>query len=126
MIGRLTVFLLLCAALSLPVQATSGTEADTPSGAPQTAPKAGAATEGHTEPVIIESQPLEPTREEMARRFREKLTAPPSVLESERRLDAGVVEVTTPAGRFCYRPSPDQLQSNLGGSVTLFAPCTSF
>jgi hypothetical protein len=62
----------------------------------------------------------------MARRFREKLTAPPSVLESERRLDSGVVEVTTPAGRFCFRPLPDHLQSNLGGSVTLFAPCTSY
>ncbi|HTT39955.1 MAG TPA: hypothetical protein VMH32_20085 [Burkholderiales bacterium] len=75
------------------------------------------------EPVIIESGPLEPTREELAQRFRQQLGEPPSYVVSERQLASGVLEVTTRYARFCVRPTGQAGQSGVGGNITIAAPC---
>ena len=42
---------------------------------------------------------------------------------TDKALDA---EIRTRFGRFCVRPVPPQVQSGLGGDISLAAPCASF
>ena len=121
---RMSGCVLLCGLLC-PAWVAYGAE-DPAAPPPMNAAQDGDVSATEIEPVIIEGEPLGPTREEMQRRMRDKLAAPPTFLESERRLDSGGVEVTTGLGRLCIPPPPNRVQSNLGGSVTLAAPCGSF
>ena len=114
----------LCAVLLLPGVVRAETEIQNGSAPAATEP--GAVIAVQVEPVIIESEPLEPTREQKAQRFRDLLGEPPSFIVRERRFDSDVLEVTTRVGRFCARPSPQSAQSGPGGDVTLAAPCLSF
>ena len=98
-------------------------EPETPSGSASSAAEPGSVVAVQVEPVIVESEPLEPTREQMVRRFRELLSEPPSFIVSERQFASGVVEVTTRTARFCVRPTGPWAQSGVGGDVTIAAPC---
>jgi hypothetical protein len=88
----------------------------------------GAVVEVPVEPIVIESDALtlEPTQDQLLQKFRDALGQPPSFVVSERQLAGGLLEVTTRFGRLCVRALPAQLQSGLGGDITLAAPCASF
>jgi len=111
----------LCALMLLGSTVRAETEA--PGSAASTAGEPGAVTAVQAEPVIIESELLEPTQEQLAQRFRQQLGEPPSYVVSERQLASGMLEVTTRYARFCVRPTGPAGQSGVGGNVTIAAPC---
>jgi hypothetical protein len=89
---------------------------------------AGAGDETPLEPIVIEGDGpnAEPTHDQLMRKLGKALAQPPSSTLSERRLDGGVLEVTTRFGRFCARPMPAYLSSGIGGDIALLAPCATF
>ena len=78
-------------------------------------------------PISIESdEPVaSSTKEELRRKFQEKLKQRPSVPD-ERRLADGTLEITTQLGRLCARPLPAPIESGVGGNIRLASPCASF
>jgi hypothetical protein len=112
-------------------QDAAAAEEPTPAQQAEAAPAApgdGSVLEIPLDPIVIESDLLEPepTLDQLLRKFRETLTKPPSFILSERQYAGGTLEVTTRWGRFCARPVPAFAQSGLGGDVTLAAPCAAF
>ena len=89
---------------------------------------ARAATEVPLEPVIIEGDGpnAEPTLDQLQRKLGDALARQPGSGLNERRLNDGVLEVTTRFGRFCTRPMPSYLSSGVGGDIGLLAPCAAF
>jgi hypothetical protein len=79
-------------------------------------------------PITIEGERLypAPALDNSARKFRDALGPPPILIASERQLTDGAMELTTRFGRFCAKPLPGYLQSNIGGNITLAARCASY
>jgi hypothetical protein len=88
----------------------------------------GSVIEVPSEPIVIESEALapEPTLDQLMQKFRDALAQPPSYVISERQLAGGLMEIRTRFSRLCVRPMPPQVQSGLGGDISLVAPCASF
>ena len=88
----------------------------------------GSVIEVPAEPIVIEGEGIapEPTLDQLMQKFREALSQPPTYVISERQLAGGLMEIRTRFGRFCVRPVPPQVQSGLGGDISLAAPCASF
>lgn len=120
----------LVACLATPLAAAQDSDAAVAPAVSETLPPSrdGGIVEVPAEPIVIESDALtpEPTQDQLLQKFRDALGQPPSFVVSERQLAGSVLEVTTRFGRFCARALPPQLQSGLGGDITLASPCTSF
>jgi hypothetical protein len=79
-------------------------------------------------PIVIEGDAPGPAREQdqLMQKFRETLGSRPDSAVAEHRLANGPLKMTTPLGRLCAEPPPAHLESGLGGTITLAAPCAVF
>lgn len=67
-----------------------------------------------------------PGQDQLMKKFRETLGAPPDLTIAEHQLANGPLEITTRFGRLCAEPPPAQIESGLGGQITVTAPCAVF
>jgi hypothetical protein len=130
-LGTLAVALfgnLACHALAIENAETETLSTDKPGAHSSPRSADGSVIEVPAEPIVIEGEPIapEPTLDQLMQKFREALSQPPSYVVSERQLAGGLMEIRTRFGRFCVRPVPPQVQSGLGGDISLAAPCASF
>ena len=79
-------------------------------------------------PVIIEAERLhpDPSLDSVEHKLRDALGPPPVLIASERHFTDGATEVNTRFGRFCEKPVPGNVESPIGGSITLAARCASY
>lgn len=104
------------------ISATPMTAVYAQGNAPDSVPPANVMQDTPADSVIIESDQIEPSREEMVRRFHDQLKDPPI---GERQIADGL-EVKTRNGHFCRQAVHAGVQSSVGGDVTLLAPCLAY